>query len=338
MSLKRFFEVFNWKNMQRIAKTLEKNAQYVAGVATAGVYIATIYPQLWGLKQYREMLQMYQDGEPVAVDPDSQRIARKVLDSVLWDPISEANIELFTAYGQDIVHRGSTYSSYGAIIGIPLHFSYQSVDDIDKDKITLGGKKIKWDSPAGQQLADSLILSEKARQFAIARELFYLHTHHIHVYGLLLFGCGIAAYWTGAAINAMYRLTHRTPVSARAAVFGFIAGAWATVYCLASDSYSSYRDRKADRKVAALHFDYADGGVEFYNKLLQRNQALRSLMGRTEGRKKYTAYGNNVYFWRSPTVPLTSRRDKMVKLSAAIKGMQKKSDQPKSSIPPTEPA
>ena len=250
---------------------------------------------------------------------------QQVFDKVLWDPLSEANVEFFTIYGQDIRHRGSTFSSHGAIIGIPAHFKNRSVVDIEKDKITLNNASIDWNSPSGQQLIDSLILSEKARQFAIARELFYVHTFHMYVKAALVGVSFISAYWMGAAANAVYGLSRRLPTASRAVVYSLFAGVGATLYCFASDNYSWYRDRKSDRKAAQLGLDYAEGGVEFYSKLLQRNIALRSLAGQ-EGSKRYTAYGNEIHFWRSPNVPLTSRRDKMQEL---VKSLQDADNVPK---------
>lgn len=232
----------------------------------------------------------------------------QIFDKILWDPASEANVELFCAYGQDIVHRGSSFSSYGSIIGLPVHFKYRNIEDVEKEKITLNNVPIDWDSAAGKQLIQSLILSEKARRFAIARELFYLHTFHIHIQGVLLCFSLFFAYWVGAGLNAVYRLPRRTPFAFRVVMYGLLTGAALTVYGLASDTYNWYRDKKADKKAMALGQEYAEGGVEFYNKLLQRNMALRALMG-PDGKHRYTAYGNDVHFWRSPNIPLTSRRD-----------------------------
>lgn len=219
-------------------------------------------------------------------------------------------MDFFTAYGQDIVHCGSTFSRYGGIIGIPVNFRYRSTEDVEMEKIILNNKSIDWSSPAGKRLLDSMVLSEKGRQFAIARELFYLHTFHIYVRTALVGGSFFCAYWLGASANAMYGLSRRLPTASRAVIYSLFAGFGATLYCFASDSYSWYRDRKVDREAAALGLEYAEGGFEFYSKLLQRNIALRALMG-PEGGKRYTAYGNDIHFWRSPTVPLTSRRDAM---------------------------
>lgn len=242
----------------------------------------------------------------------------QVLDTVMWDTTSEANVNLFTAYGQDIVHLGSTFSRWGGFVGIPVNFQYQSTEDVEREKITLNNQTIDWSSPAGRQLVDAMVLSERARQYAIARELFYLRTYHAHIQGLLVGVSFFMAYWMGAAANALYGLRRRLPTGSRVVVYSFFGGIGATFYCFASDSYTSYRDRKVDRKAAELGLEYAQGGVEFYNKLLQRNMALRVLMG-PDGGKRYTAYGNDIHFWRSPNMPLTSRRDAVAEMARSLR-------------------
>ena len=243
-------------------------------------------------------------------------------------------MEFFTAYGQDIIHRGSTFSRFGGIIGIPVNFRYRSTEDVEKEKITLNNAAIDWDSAAGKCLLDSMVLSENGRQFAIARELFYLHTLHIYVRVALLGGSFFCAYWLGAAANAIYGFSRRLPTASRVVIYSLFAGMGATFYCFASDSYSWYRDRKVDRQAAGLGLEYAEGGVEFYNKLLKRNIALRALIG-PEGGKRYTAYGNDIHFWRSPTVPLTSRRDAM---QDYVKSMQEAAASKEPSDDVAEPA
>ena len=53
------------------------------------------------------------------------------------------------------------------------------------------------------------------------------------------------------------------------------------------------------------------GGVEYYGKVLARNQALRELMGHPA---RYTVYGNELQTWRRSRVQLTSRRDHLARL------------------------
>ncbi|KAL8600579.1 hypothetical protein ACOMHN_062450 [Nucella lapillus] len=318
--------------LQGAWKGIQKNMQYVAGVGTLGLSSLILYPHLWGIRRSKNLLQMYRDGEPEPVDEDSKCFAQQVFDKVLWDTSSEAGVELFTAYGQDVLHFGATFARQGAVIGVPINFKYRIISDVEKEKITLNNTNIDWNSAPGNKLLDSLILSEKARQFAIAREMFYVHTFHMYVNAGLVCFSFFSAYWMGAAVNALYGLSRRLPMASRGAVYSFFAGAGATLYCFSSDSYSWYRDRKVDRQAAALGLDYAEGGVEFYNKQLQRNIALRALIG-SEGGKRYTAYGNDIHFWRSPTMPLTSRRDALLETVKSLKEADSTSEHSESAEP-----
>ena len=58
--------------------------------------------------------------------------------------------------------------------------------------------------------------------------------------------------------------------------------------------------------------DYALGGIEFYNKALQRNMAIRTLMG-SQGEKYYTKYGNHVTGAFENVVNVTERRENLIK-------------------------
>ena len=54
------------------------------------------------------------------------------------------------------------------------------------------------------------------------------------------------------------------------------------------------------------------GGIEFYNKMLERNMALRSLMG-LDGKKYYTPSGNAIRKRTLETVVhLTERRKNLI--------------------------
>lgn len=41
----------------------------------------------------------------------------------------------FTVLGFDMFHAGTSYSKFGAIIGLPINFTYEDVDKIDKKQI-----------------------------------------------------------------------------------------------------------------------------------------------------------------------------------------------------------
>lgn len=89
---------------------------------------------------------------------------------------------------------------------------------------------------------------------------------------------------------------------------------------------TKYYEKWADNKVGSIGLNYAQGGVEFYAKTLQRNIALRSLMG-SSGEKKYTFYGNDVEFVRQKHVPFTERKSNMEVLAEKLASTPVESDQ-----------
>ena len=229
---------------------------------------------------------------------------------MLLQPYVEATIDFFMVYGQDLVNKGSTSSKKGAVIGIPINFTYKSVDKVQKNSITLNNRPIEWDTPAGQSLLDSLILSSKAHKFGIARELMMTDNQLVHARGLMLGTCIFLSYSAGHVLNHLYNLRQKLKLPMRLFVYSIFANIGVTAFFLLSDKLNWYKETKADRKAGELGKEYAEGGVELYGKFLQRNVAMHCLMGEG-GAKKYTVYGNEVHYWRSPHVPLTVRSDKM---------------------------
>ncbi|XP_041366054.1 transmembrane protein 177-like [Gigantopelta aegis] len=288
----------------------QQNMQFVVAIGGSCLYLGSVYPHLWGVEKYRKMMEMHKNGKPVELTEDLKNIGQEILDKMLLQPYVEATINFFMVYGQDLVNKGSTSSRKGAVIGIPINFTYTSIDKVQKENITLNNKPIAWDTPAGQSLLDSLILSRKAHRFGIARELMTTNHQLVHARGILLMTCCYFSYTAGYAMNRLYNLQKRLKMPARLVMYSVFANIGMMSYFLLSDKLNWYKESKADRKAGELGREYAEGGVELYQKFLQRNVAMRSLMGE-EGGKKYTVYGNEVHYWRSPHVPLTVRRDNL---------------------------
>ena len=223
------------------------------------------------------------------------------------------------AAGQYPVHKGSTNLRTGAIIGFPANFAYNSESDIETDKIQVSGRVIDWESVSGRQLLESMVLSTDAKRFIIGRELNYCKQHHVTIYSVMQGMTGMAAYYTGAYLNAKFQLKQRLKMWARGIMYASIVCLWGFGYVMISDTYSCYRDKKADQKTGLIGYSYALGGVEYYEKSLQRNRAIRHLMGK-EGETLYTVYGNRTQGVRERYVPLTVRYENMKKM---VEGYQK---------------
>ncbi len=205
------------------------------------------------------------------------------------------------------------YFLAGAIVGIPATINYKTTDDVQRDEILVSGQKVDWEGEAGQSLQNSIVLTEKAKRFMIAREIQYTNSNHLYGTATLLTGSCLVAYTTGFYVNRGFQLQRIMKRWARGIVFTAIAGAYGVLFKVLYDAQQCRRDRKADKKTAAMGVNYLEGGIEYYTKVLNRNMALRKLMG-PEGEKLYTIYGNKVSTWSDPTVQLTARRDLMVKL------------------------
>ncbi len=226
----------------------------------------------------------------------------------------EVRLKFFTTFGHQLRHKGSVHLRTGAIIGVPSTFNYNSVLEVQLDKMQINNKPIDWESSAGNSLRAAVVLSDQAKQFAIAREVYYTNTQYVYVEAFLRTTFLFLAYGTGFAINRSLQLKQRMKLWGRLGLYGIIGSFYLFMYLTAVDTYKCHLDNYTDKKTAKLGVDYAKGGHEFYSKTLLRNQALLSIMG-PEGAKMYTLYGNEAATWRRPHVQATTRKDNMLKFA-----------------------
>jgi hypothetical protein len=297
---------------------IQKNMQAFAGVGLAVAVCGSMVPQTLGLSQYRKAFTLYttsnnSNQEEMPVDGHTRELIDKCLRRIMLRPEDEAGLTFFMSICHDVVHKGTVKLRFGAVIGLPATFAYQHVDDINKAALNLNAQPIDWDSEPGRRFADSIVLSDRAKAFAIAREIKYSSSFFASVDTILRVAFGLGAYTTGFILNNRLKLQQRLKIWARGGFYSFIAVAWGMLYLVVIDTYACWTDNRVDREVAKLTRAYSEGGVEYYTKLLARNQALRVLMGPSEGSKKYTLYGNEIETWRRSHVQLTSRRDNLVK-------------------------
>lgn len=90
-----------------------------------------------------------------------------------------------------------------------------------------------------------------------------------------------------------------------------------TMWIFIKDFTTYKREELADETAASISEEYARGAVEFYSKTLQRNIALRSLLG-NEGPLSYTAAGNERETLRTKHVPFVTRRDRAAQRLEAL--------------------
>ena len=210
----------------------------------------------------------------------------------------------------------------GAIVGLPYHFRYQKLSDIDFDRLTLKNQSIDWNSEHGEKFADSLILSNNAKKFAIAHEIYYVLDQHIGWDSCLLLVNFGAAYCGYFALKEFYQLKRRVSLFSRMTILGTFGLVALGVYNFMSDIYQRRRDWKSLKNTSRLGTDFIEGGIEFYNKLLQRNSALYHLLGE-KGSKLYTITGNEKISFRMKHLPITYQRDMLKEILAKMESEKK---------------
>lgn len=277
---------------------------------STGSFIGYLGLHTYFLDNYRKIFQFYSSGWEKPLSAEIQQLANDVLKECTLTEKERKAIKFFAVCGFDTFHAGSTELKTGGIVGIPNHFNYKELDDIEKPSIRLlNNTQVRWSTKPGQDLADSLILSQKAQKFAIARDIHYCTTNYVYAYGLAASMFIITSYLLGNGIAVkfnLYRLHRkiRTPVYMLCGTLGLL------VFYMTKDALSQYWDKYADRTASQTSSDYLEGGIEYYEKSLKRNVAMRTLLGKY-GEKVFTYHGNKRTFIRTTSLPLTVRLDNL---------------------------
>lgn len=150
---------------------------------------------------------------------------------------------------------------------------------------------VPWSTSGGERLKNSLILSQNAKKFAIARELHGIESDPVVAHALVPSLALSIAYTIGFGINRRLNLYAR-PRSLRICLYVLASLFGYGVYILGTDMGSVKKEATGDEAVGRMGKEYAEGGVEFYEKVLGRNIALRELMEK-EGEALFTVMGND---------------------------------------------
>ncbi|XP_069877962.1 transmembrane protein 177 [Dipodomys merriami] len=258
----------------------------------------------------RWLYQYWPKGQPAPLFPELQNLFQEVLQD-LGVPSSHS-YKPFTTFIFQPLSAGFPKLPAGAVVGIPAIFLGNLVTT--DHPVIVHGQKVDWQSPAGTRLRDALTLSHGAQKFALAREVVYLESSAAALQAVPAPAC-LAGTWA-LSVGAKHALgLYGGPRSLRAAFNMAAALAGFVVYAFCTDSLTHALEGWLDRRTASLSPDYARGGVEFYEKILSGNLALRSLLGR-HGEKLFAPSGNIIpkHWFRIKHLPYTTRRDSVLQV------------------------
>ncbi|XP_063822565.1 transmembrane protein 177 [Ostrinia nubilalis] len=278
---------------------------------------AKFTPHTLLLDKYKEFVHYYQNSQPVNLSEELEDRCKSCLDILKVPEVHRKLITPFSVFGYDLFHAGSTNSKYGVAIGIPVNFSYKSLEDIEKDSIQVNLKNVDWTTEAGKKLADALILPEKVQQFAICREIMMTQNNKFLYESAYPFACLFLAYNVSQFINTKLNL-YIAPLSMRLTLYSIVGLFSMGTYFLMKDMTEVHYETSVDKKLCELGPEFVESGVIFYEKMLQRNQALRELMGK-DGEAKYSKLGNENFAIRQPRIALSHRKQYFVEKLNEIK-------------------
>lgn len=239
---------------------------------------------------------------------------------------------------------GLTASGEGVIIGIPNYLNYDSpeefpdnmfffkkvkllkskteetnetsegtlpdkpnsgISDSAKKEIAETILRLDRKDPEVVKYIDTLLLSEKAKKFVIARELFMADSFRV-LFNTIIITTSCAISLAIGRFGIKYLKVLDAHVSQRILVYicGGLAGQ--LHYNFFSDSSNREATLEADKKAATVNADYWEGAVEYFEKTIERNKALRDLVD--EFQKIYDENGNvKQPYLRHKFVPLNER-------------------------------
>lgn len=295
--------IFDWFLTSQARKVVSN----LIAVAGFGVAAAHILPHSVFIDKYIDVVQMYRNGEKVPLSDAVVHRAEGVLKECKFTEGDASVFQFFTVFGLEMFHVGSTKLRGGPFVGIPHTFCYGSIGEVEKDLLLVNGSKFNYGSSVGQELLNSLILSERAQKYAIAREIHACTTQYVYLRGLIATASLFLTYCLAYFVNTRFNFL-KLPRTPRIVMYGFTSSIGYMNYIMLKDGLAHYYDKAADEAACNMGKEYVLGGIEFYEKLLARNRALRDALG-AKGKTQYTMFGNEEVFLRTKTIPVTARLD-----------------------------
>ncbi|XP_053202186.1 transmembrane protein 177-like [Panonychus citri] len=231
---------------------------------------------------------------------------------------AKSELKFFLTKELDVVSVGNLNLTNGAKIGIPYTYIYDKVEDVDPkvvesligvDKLTQGD----WHSTKnGQNLINSLVLSKEAKKFAIARGIMIADSEMVMYKDVLHFAGIFGAFATynylePRAIGVIGKVPTIIGLGTLLVV-GFIS-----VAVILSDYIDQICAQSCDsRAIENPKETYANGAIEYYEKLIERNKSLRGLL--INGPEKFDSDGNPIPWYQINFSSLQESLDKCKKL------------------------
>jgi len=274
-------------------------------VMTGGTTVVLIRNAMeTSLQGYQEDIhQHFTHGHPTKLGPKLKSILADIAEDMKMSQEDVDNTKVIIANVSEpkaLGYRG--HFSKNVLLMLPHYFKYNSEADAPKSETF----KDKVDY-------QSLILSDQAKQFGIAREMqrSYMGVNRLENYFIIVLLC--SAYILSRFTNTKWNLLKQS-FKTRLVFYGAFACIHIQMWFFVMGLLRYTHANELDDIVARLSLKYAQGGVEYYSKERDHNLSLRNL---TEvGPKKINLKGNVIPSILYKEVTTTERLDNCQKIVA----------------------
>lgn len=232
--------------------------------------------------------------------------------------------DFFTCIGCEPMRIG-LFQFKKLFIGLPFFFDYRSEKNINKDEITFFDDQApNWKSVEGKEFLKNLVLSEKAKKYAIAEQVAAGQSWENLMKDL---NCFVSSLYTLIAYFRIERLlqkkeqslsaTKRFVISSTLAVLIYLG-----IYLIVRIEAERTTNREIDKFLLNIkdRQEYIDGGIEYYTKWQKRNILQRKFMNE-EGKWYFKANGNAIQY-----LSIRPEISEMIEKLSEIDGFSKKKE------------
>ncbi|KAL1517968.1 hypothetical protein ABEB36_001662 [Hypothenemus hampei] len=276
------------------------------GTVLSATLLAQTLPHTILIEKYKEIICRYNKGFPVPVPDKLAKRFEKTLDLLKIENIYRPLFKPFMAHGFDVISAG-TMGRFGIHIGIPANFEYSNEHEVDKSKIRVNNTSVIWETEEGERLLHALVVPESGQIYALAREIKLRYSYKTMIDTFHLIAWMLFTYMGSTTVNQKFNL-YSKPKAVRVIGYSLIGLFCGANYIMCKDITQNLYEEKIDKELKQLDPIFAEGGKQFYTQILERNKALRVLMGK-EGESTYTVLGNENFLFRNKHSPLVQRKE-----------------------------
>lgn len=242
-------------------------------LAVGTIVSAKLLPNTIFLEKYRKFRARYENTFDENELPVSNKVLQRfqdVMDDLEVPQETRKGIKIFNVHDIHMFSAGTTISTYGAIIGIPPNYEYENIQHLTADQIEIENKSVPWTEETSQKFLESLVLSENAQKFAMAREVLRVQRFDFWIKIInLVFDCLVVLILQDITYLAM-KLATKTLIH-RFTVYTMCVMLGAFMYIKTENLLDESTDQEITEQLVKLGPKYIQGGKEFYEKLCEEN-------------------------------------------------------------------